>query len=80
MSVFNHIELKSNGLRLTVSESEQGKADGHNKFNKANNKKIPARPFIPDEKASRKNLRDFTPAILEGIDKIIEDFKDGDSD
>jgi len=61
--------IKKDGeLNLTVAAKEQGKADGHNKFNKARNKRIPARKFIPDEDKNE----DFIPEIRNRIKDVIK--------
>lgn len=54
-------------LRLTVDESQQDKADGHNNF--SGKSALPRRAFIPDEKKGETFKKD----ILEGIRTIIED-------
>lgn len=58
------------GLRLTVDESEQPKADGHNNFSGKSN--LPRRAFVPDEKRGE----DFRPDIKEGIREVIQNFLD----
>lgn len=64
------VEKKAGGgLRLTVEDDQQGKADGHCKFNKANNARIPKRSFVPDEKKEEK----FKAEIERGIKKIVDE-------
>ena len=61
------VKGKRGKLVLTVSDDQQGKADGHN--NHSGDSKLPRRPFIPD--AARGET--FRPKIREGIEAIIED-------
>lgn len=58
------------GIEIGVFKaSEIGKADGHNKWNLANNNKIPKRRFIP------KGNQNFDQEIMSGISSIVNEFK-----
>ena len=59
------VKKKGNVLILTVSEDQQGKADGHNNF--SGKSQLPLRQFIPKEDQT------FVPSIREGIKSIIRD-------
>jgi len=59
------------GIRITVSEGEQKKADGHNNF--SGKSKLPRRAFIPDAKRDER----FRSAIEEGIDRILQRYRNG---
>lgn len=59
------IKKSDNVLRLTVDDSEMGKADGHNNF--SGESKLPRRPFIPNADRGE----DFAKPIRDGIEKII---------
>lgn len=63
--------LKGSTLRITVDSDQQGKADGHCKFNKDNNDRIPARPFIPGASSSQSK---FSDDIESGIKDVIDNF------
>ena len=59
------VKKKGNELILTVSQDQQGKADGHNNF--TGKSKLPLRQFIPKED------QNFVPEIRNGIKSIIKD-------
>ena len=61
------------GLRLTVADSEQGKADGHNNF--SGKSRIPERKFIPNASEGET----FRPKIRKGIESIIKDYEADDA-
>jgi hypothetical protein len=48
-----------------LDEKQWGKADGHNKFGKTNNKQIPKRRFIPLKSGK------FEKSIMNGVKQII---------
>jgi len=60
--------VKGHKMRLTVSESEQDQADGHNNFSGKSN--LPERQFIPNADRGQ----DFKKDIKKGIKEIIEDY------
>jgi hypothetical protein len=67
------VEVKDNKITLTVSDSEQGKADGHNNF--SGKSSLPERKFIPNEK----NGETFIPKIRKAIkDYLIQEVIDVD--
>lgn len=61
---------KDNKIRLTVSEDQQPKADGHNNF--TGKSKLPRRPFIPDEDKDEKLRPEIRRGIKDIINTIIE--------
>jgi phage gpG-like protein len=61
-----------NKLRVTVSDDQQGKADGHNNF--SGNSPLPERQFIPDETKGQH----FDQKIIKKIAKIVNEIVDGD--
>lgn len=61
------VSIIRNKVRVTVDDSEQEKADGHNNF--SGKSKLPRRPFIPDKKRGER----FRPAIRKGLQDIIKD-------
>lgn len=71
--LLDSIKVIRNGskLRITVDESEQPKADGHNNF--SGKSSLPRRPFIPDENRGENFRRDIRDGIEEVIKAFIED-------
>jgi hypothetical protein len=67
------VKRKRDVLRLTVSQSQQPKADGHNNF--TGKSKLPSRKFIPN--IAKKES--FRPAIKKDIIEIIKQGQDGES-
>lgn len=65
------VKKKGDKLILTVGDSQQDKADGHN--NHTGDSQLPRRPFIPDADESET----FRPAIRQGIREIIDDVLEG---
>lgn len=61
---------KGNQLRLTVTQSQQKKADGHNNFSGLSS--LPERRFVPDGKANQT----FNKKIQKGIQTVLARFKD----
>ena len=61
--------LKGNIMRLTVDQSDNSKADGHN--NHSGNSSLPPRRFIP----KAKDGQTFKKNIIDGIRRIIKDSK-----
>lgn len=58
------------GIEIGIFQSSQvDKADGHNKFTRSNNNRIPKRRFIP------KPSQNFDKDIRQGIKDIVNDFK-----
>ena len=51
-----------------LDESQWGKADGHNKFGRKNNNKIPKRRFLPTKSGK------FKSHIMDGVKQIIADY------
>lgn len=70
----NSISIEEIGgkLRVTVSDSQQGKADGHCNFSGAS--KLPKRRFIPNEKDGET----FKKSIINTISSIVSEKLDGD--
>lgn len=64
--------LRGNNLRLTVSDDEQGKADGHN--NHSGESPLPLRRFIPKADEDGENLSGFDDKIQKGVKDIIDEF------
>jgi len=61
----------SDGIEIGIfKSSELGKADGHNKWNWSNNKRIPKRRFIP------KDSQRFKKEINSGIKSIVNEYKE----
>lgn len=65
--------IDGNKLRITVDDSEQDKADGHNNF--SGQSPLPRRPFIPDAakgetlaKSIRKDIKEFISESIDGVD------------
>lgn len=68
--MLNSVEVtnpRGNTLRLTVSEEENAKADGHNNFSGAS--ELPNRSFIPNAKKDETLKRD----IRAGIKRIVKE-------
>lgn len=66
------VKKRGDKIHVTVTESEQGKADNHNKFSAASKKTgVPARKFIPN---SSDDETYKAQEIKSGIKKIIGDF------
>lgn len=56
------------GIKVGIfKSSELGKADGHNKFSRSNNNRIPQRRFIP------KPSQSFDPEIRREVKRIIKE-------
>lgn len=68
------VDFFKNKLRLTVSDDQQDKADGHNNFSGRSN--LPTRAFIPNESDGQTFKRD----ILNGIKDIVLEAMDGSED
>lgn len=66
------VEFFKNKLRLTVPQSEQGKADGHNNF--SGKSELPTRAFIPNASEDQT----FKRHILSGIRDIVLEALDGE--
>lgn len=62
-------KLRGNTMRVTVDESQQDKADGHNNF--SGKSSLPERRFIPNAKDGET----FKSFILDGIAEIIREAK-----
>jgi hypothetical protein len=59
------------GLEIGIfKSSELGKADGHNKWQRANNNRIPKRRFIP------RDSQKFDKSIRSGIKDIVDEYKE----
>lgn len=59
------------GIEVGIfKKSELDKADGHNKWNWSNNRRIPKRRFIP------KKSQEFVKEIKDGIKQIVQDAKE----
>lgn len=67
-------EIKGGGLRVTVSDDQQAKADGHNNFSGKSPfaKSGRLRKFIPNESNGEK----FRPNIRDGIIEIVTSMAD----
>lgn len=66
--------VKGGKLRLTVSDDQQPKADGHNNFTgKSLFPKSRQRQFIPDEKRDQEFKRDINKGISDIVKRIAED-------
>ncbi len=61
-------KVTGEGLEIGIlDENQWGKADGHNKFGRKNNNKIPKRRFIPTKSGN------FTKEIMSGVRQIIKE-------
>ncbi len=58
-------------LRLTVSDEEQGKADGHNNF--SGQSLLPRRPFIPDESRGENFIKEINQEISQLVSDAIDE-------
>lgn len=60
-----------NGLRVTVSDDQMAKADGHNNF--SGKSKLPERKFIPNAKAGEDFSKELKKEIIDIVESQIDD-------
>lgn len=65
------VDSPKGALRLTVTQSQMNKADGHNNF--TGRSKLPKRQFVPDERANQKFKRDIEIGIKEIVSRYKND-------